>query len=149
MTVVSFLESPENLQNAMVYLVEGTMAEMIVPETPYEAFPTPQFFQWSRDGSDLANSDRRTLHYPSITFDPVKREDAGSYSLRAVNYKCGDNVLTPPTYQCGAGGFILGSGDGSISLHVLCKLRVFMCSTAWHFHHILYRTPKLAYSIMK
>lgn len=115
-------ESPANLrQNVIVYLIEGTTAEMSIPEAPSQAFPPPQFFLWRKDGTTLANSDRLTLSYPSIAFNPVKREDAGSYLLRAVNYKCDNNVLIPPTYECKAGTSIVGSGDGSISLHVPCK----------------------------
>ena len=71
-----------------------------------DAFPEPTF-SWTRDGQLLTGlSD---LTYSSVTFDNVRRVDAGNYTVSATNF-----VLNSTTEQ-------VGNDTGSFYLDVLCK----------------------------
>ena len=70
------------------------------------AFPEPTF-QWTKDGEPLNGP---TLTYNSVTFDNVRRSDAGNYTVLATNSVL--NTTTPEQ---------VGSDTGSFSLDVLCK----------------------------
>ena len=74
------------------------------------AFPEPTS-QWSKDGQPL-NGPRPALTYNSVTFDNVRRTDAGNYTVVATNFVL--NSTTPEQ---------VGNDTGSFYLDVLCKLQ--------------------------
>ena len=71
------------------------------------AFPEPTF-QWSKDGRPLDGS-RPELTYSTVTFDSMRRSDAGNYTAAATNFE-----LDSTTEQ-------VGNDTGSFYLDVLCK----------------------------
>ena len=71
------------------------------------AFPEPTS-QWSKDGRPLDGS-RPELTYSTVTFDSVRRSDAGNYTAVATNFE-----LNSTTEQ-------VGNDTGSFYLDVLCK----------------------------
>ena len=71
------------------------------------AFPEPSLFSWNKDGQPLTGL---PLTYSNVTFDTVRRVDAGNYTVSAANF-----VIGSSTEQ-------VGSGIGSFYLDVLCKL---------------------------
>ena len=73
------------------------------------AFPESSLFSWNKDGQPLRTG--LILTYSSVTFDTVRRVDAGNYSVIASNF-----VLpgSPGTNQ-------VGSDTGSFYLNVICK----------------------------
>ena len=73
------------------------------------AFPEPTS-QWSKDGRPLDGS-RPELTYSTVTFDNVRRSDAGNYTAAATNFE-----LDSTTEQ-------VGNDTGSFYLDVLCKLQ--------------------------
>ena len=75
------------------------------------AFPEPTF-SWTRDGLPLTGPG---LTYSSVTFDNVRRTDAGNYTVSATNF-----ILNSTTEQ-------VGNDMGSFYLDVLCKLH-------WSYH---------------
>ena len=72
------------------------------------AFPEPTLIQWSKDGQPLDGS-RPELTYSTVTFDNVRRSDAGNYTAAATNFE-----LDSTTEQ-------VGNDTGSFYLDVLCK----------------------------
>ena len=84
----------ENNGRVPVNLTKGTTA-----------FPEPTF-SWTRDGQLLIGPD---LTYSSVTFENVRRMDAGNYTVSATNF-----ILNSTTEQ-------VGNDTGSFYLDVLCK----------------------------
>ena len=78
------------------------------------AFPEPTF-SWTRDGLPLTGHD---LTYSSVTFDNVRRVDAGNYTVFATNF-----VLNS-TQQ-------VGNDTGSFYLDVLCKSHCTFALVTW------------------
>ena len=73
------------------------------------AFPEP-ISQWSKDGQ-LLDGSRPELIYSTVTFDNVRRLDAGNYTVISTNY-----LLDSTTEQ-------VGNDTGSFYLDVICKLQ--------------------------
>ena len=72
------------------------------------AFPEPTS-QWSKDGH-LLDGSRPEVTYSTVTFDTIRRSDAGNYTAVSTNY-----LLESTTEQ-------VGNDTGSFYLDVLCKL---------------------------
>lgn len=89
------LKVEENSGRILVNLSEGLAA-----------FPEPTF-QWSKDGKPLNGP---VLTYNSVTFNNVRRSDAGNYTVVATNFVL--NSITEP----------VGNDIGGFYLDVLCKL---------------------------
>ena len=112
---------PSLLDDVQSRPTEFTADSVTVRGTP-EAFPTPpQFYQWSKGGVDLSDSTDTTYEYPTVTFDSVLREDAGTYVLTARNYECEEWALSPPDFTCTQSSVLIGNDTGSFVLDVLCK----------------------------
>ena len=102
---------PPNLQNNLLLKVQENSEDILINlyQEP-AAFPESSFFSWNKDGQP----DLRTgllLTYSSVTFDTVRRVDAGNYSVTASNF-----ILpgSPGTNQ-------VGNDTGSFYLDVICK----------------------------
>ena len=54
------------------------------------AFPEPTLFHWSKDGQPLRAG--LSFTYSNVTFDTIKRADAGNYTVSATNFIIGSNV---------------------------------------------------------
>ena len=74
------------------------------------AFPEPTRFSWNKNGQPLSETDL-TLTYSNITFNTVRRADAGNYTVSATNF------VLPGT----SGASQVGSDTGSFYLDVICK----------------------------
>ena len=111
-------------QSSLIELTSPNSASVI--STP-PAFPTPQFFQWTRDGVIQDNNFRLTFAYETVTFNPVNRTDAGTYVLTASNYECEEEILSPPNFNCTPSTVMIGSDMGSLNLEVLCKNILYVC----------------------
>ena len=107
---VSFTHSePPNLIDSLtVVAVEGSNNTVSLSQTP-DAFPFPQQFSWTVNGSPANNNSRVTFGYPSVTFQRIERGDAGTYNLTATNYRL-DNTSV-----------VVGTDTGSFTLDVQCK----------------------------
>ena len=88
--------------------VEGNNNRVSLGQTP-DAFPFPQQFSWTVNGSPANNNSRVTFGYPSDTFQRFERGDAGTYTLTATNYHLDDNSV------------VVGMDTGSFILDVQCK----------------------------
>ena len=77
------------------------------------AFPEPTF-QWSKDGQPLSGP-RPALTYSSVTFNDIRRTDAGNYSVVATSF-----VLNSTTE-------LVGRDIGSFYLDVVCKSYTLLC----------------------
>ena len=104
--VIIFLPDPPILQdNILVRLVEDGSAIAVNLSKGLAPFPQPSF-NWTKDGRLLSSP---ALTYSSVTFDSIRRVDAGIYNVSATNF-----VLNS-TDQ-------VGSDTGSFYLDVLCEL---------------------------
>ncbi|MCG8620457.1 MAG: hypothetical protein MJE68_00470 [Proteobacteria bacterium] len=74
------------------------------------AFPEPTIFNWNKDGQPLRNG--LNLTYSNVTFDSIRREDAGNYSVYATNF------VLPGS----PGTDLVGNDTGSFYLDIICKL---------------------------
>ena len=70
-------------------------------------FPEPILFSWNKDEQPIRTG--ISLTYSSVTFDIVRRVDAGNYSVSATNYVIGSN-----TEQ-------VGNDTGSFYLDIICE----------------------------
>ena len=91
--------------NILVRLVEDGSAIAVNLSKDLAPFPQPSF-NWTKDGRLLSSP---ALTYSSVTFDSIRRVDAGIYNVSAINF-----VLNS-TDQ-------VGSDTGSFYLDVLCEL---------------------------
>ena len=91
-----------------VVAVEGRTGTVILHQVP-DPFPFPQQFSWTVNGSPANNNSRLTFGYPSVTFQPYTRGDAGIYMLTATNYRLDDTSV------------VVGTDTGSFTLDVHCK----------------------------
>ena len=73
------------------------------------AFPEPTVFSWNKGGQPLMTDLLST--YSNVTFDTVRRADAGSYTITATNF------VLPGS----PGGNQVGNDTGSFHLDVICK----------------------------
>ena len=95
------------LRNSILLKVEESSGRILVNLSEgLAAFPEPTY-QWRRDGQPLSGP---TLNYNSVTFNNVRRTDAGNYTVVATNF-----VLNSTTEQ-------VGKNIGGFHLDVLCKL---------------------------
>ena len=93
------------LDNQQIVAVELTTDTINLQQLQApDAFPFPQQFSWTAD-----NNSRVAFGYPSVTFQPFMREDAGTYILTATNYRL-DNTSV-----------VVGMDTGSFTLDVQCK----------------------------
>ena len=72
------------------------------------AFPEPTLFRWYKDGQPLAQADR-PLTYSNVTFNTIRRVDAGNYTVSATNFVIGSDTEE------------VGSDTGKFYLDVICK----------------------------
>jgi hypothetical protein len=80
------------------------------------SWPYPTTIEWFQNGEGpLQNDSRRMFGFPTLTISRMNVSDSGIYTLRAINYIPGD----PPE--------LLGVGDGSFMLDVLCEYSWFLC----------------------
>ena len=102
---------PPNLQNNLLLRIQENQTNVPVDlrQDP-AAFPKPMFFNWNKDGQPLRNG--LILTYSNVTFDSIRREDAGNYSVSATNF------VLPGS----PGTDLVGNGTGSLYLDVICKL---------------------------
>ena len=100
--------APNLTDNQQMVVVEGTTGTVSLNKTT-DVFPYPQEFGWTVDESPANNNSRVTFGYPSVTFQPYIREDAGVYTLTATNYRLDDNSV------------VVGTDTGSFTLDVQCK----------------------------
>ena len=98
---------PNLIDNLQVVAVEGSTNTVSLSQTP-DAFPFPQQFSWTVNGS-AANNNSRSFGYPSVTFRSYNRRDTGTYILTATNYRL-DNT-----------NVVVGMDTGSFILDVQCK----------------------------
>ena len=98
------------MDNLTVVAVEGSTNTVSLSQTP-DAFPFPQQFSWTVNGSPANNNSRLTFGYPSVTFQRFERGDAGTYILTATNYRLDNNSSV-----------LVGMDTGSFTLDVQCKL---------------------------
>ena len=73
------------------------------------AFPEPTFFNWNKDGQPLRIG--LILTYSGVTFDTIRRADAGNYTVTATNF------VLPGS----PGADQVGSDSGGFYLDVICK----------------------------
>ena len=104
-----FIGSPNFIDNLPVVTVEGSTNTINLSQAP-DAFPFPQQFSWTVNGSPARNNSRVSFGYPSVTFQQMERGDAGTYILAATNYRL-DNASV-----------LVGMDTGSFTLDVQCKL---------------------------
>ena len=104
----SYSGPPNLIDNLPVVAVEGSTNTVSLDQTP-DAFPFPQQFSWTVNGSP-ANNNSRSFGYPSVTFQSYSRRDAGTYNLTATNYRLDDTSV------------VVGTDTGSFILDVQCKL---------------------------
>ena len=71
------------------------------------AFPEPTLFHWSKDGQPLRAG--LSFTYSNVTFDTIKRADAGNYTVSATNFIIGSNVEQ------------VGNDTGGFFLDVICE----------------------------
>ena len=102
-------KGPPNLQDNFLVRFEEDKSENILVDLHQEpaGFPVPTLFSWSKNGQPLTT---RPLTYSSVTFDTVRRADAGNYTVIAKNFDSRDPAVE------------VGSDTGSFYLDVLCKL---------------------------
>jgi hypothetical protein len=75
------------------------------------SWPYPTTIEWFHNGEGpLQNDSRRTFGFPTLTISRVKVSDSGRYTLTATNYIPG---FLPE---------LLGVGDGSFTLDILCEI---------------------------
>lgn len=91
--------------NIPVKLVEGESAITVNLTEGLAPFPQPSF-NWTKDGFLLSGP---ALTYATVTFDNIRRVDAGIYNVSATNFVLNSMQL-------------VGSDTGSFYLDVLCKL---------------------------
>ena len=91
-----------------VVAVEGRTGTVSLHQVP-DPFPFPQQFRWTVNGSPANNNSRLTFGYPSVTFQPFIRGDAGIYMLTATNYRLDDTSV------------VVGTDTGSFTLDVHCE----------------------------
>ena len=72
-------------------------------------------FEWTRNEERIQGDDRRVLFSDAIVFDPISRDDIGTYRVTAT-----DN---------------LGSGQATVNIDVYCKY----CNSNNWYPSILYR----------
>lgn len=78
-------------------------------------------FFWTLNGVVQSNDSRRIFGYPRVTFRSLRREDAGNYTLTAINQ---NNIVTNVpiiTSSILNLGQNFGFGTGGFTLDVLCK----------------------------
>ena len=105
-----YIIGPPNLQSNIVVRIEENSENVPVHlrQEP-AAFPEPTLFSWNKDGQPLT---RLTLTYSNVTFDTVRRSDAGNYTVSATNF-----VIGSRTEQ-------VGSDIGSFYMDVLCEFNM-------------------------
>ena len=97
------------MQDGVVVRIEENSENVLVDlrQEP-AAFPEPAYFRWYKDGQPLAQADR-PLTYSNVTFNTIRREDAGNYSVSATNFIIGSNTER------------VGSAIGGFFLDVICE----------------------------
>ena len=97
--------------NILLKLEEGSGRILVNISEGMAAFPEPSF-QWSRNGQPLSGMHMSglVLTYDSITFNDVRRTDAGNYTVVATSY-----FLNSTTE-------LVGNDISDFYLDVLCKL---------------------------
>ena len=107
-THIHYSIGPPNLRDQLHVKVEETQSEGITVDLLQEPapFPQPSSFVWSKDGLPLIGFDQLT--YSNVTFDTIKRTDAGNYTVLVRNFALGGSLEQ------------VGSDTGSFSLDVLC-----------------------------
>ena len=108
--VLTFItQGPPNLRDQLLVKVEETQSEGITVDLLQEPapFPQPSSFVWSKDGLPLTGFDQLT--FSSVTFDTIKRMDAGNYTVLTRNFALGGSLEQ------------VGIDTGSFYLDVLCK----------------------------
>ena len=102
-------KGPPNLRDNFLVRLEEDNSQDIPVDLRQEpaGFPVPTEFSWNKDGERLTT---RPHTYSSVTFDTVRRADAGVYAVSATNFVVGNPAVE------------VGSDTGSFYLDVLCKL---------------------------
>ena len=90
---------PEYVNPGMQSIVEGND---FVLDLNLTANPIPGDYQWQKDGVDITSGGRFTLTVDQIVIGTTQRNDAGGYTLTAMN--------------------IVGQATTSFELDVLCEL---------------------------
>lgn len=102
-----------------------------------EAFPFPREYQWRKNGADVVNSSNVMFGYPAMSILNISRSDSDRYTLMATNYRLDDPEQ------------MIGTGDGSVQLNVLCKKIIVIeswdVSISPHFGDIL-KSPIYLYT---
>ena len=102
---------PKLRDNLLIKLKENTRNVIIdLLEEPVPV-PIPGIVFWKKDGRSLSRSNRIGLTYSSVTFDTIRREDIGNYSVFVANR------LTLIRY----GFYRPGTDTGSFYLDVICN----------------------------
>ena len=73
------------------------------------AFPDPTFFIWNKDNQSVRTG--LIFAYSGVTFDTIRRVDAGNYTVTATNF------VLPSS----PGADQVGSDSGGFYLDVICK----------------------------
>ena len=105
--MIIFLGSPSLRDNLLVKIEVGTENITVDLNQEPATFPEPTRFSWNKDGQPLSVTDL-TLTYSNVTFNTVRRADAGNYSVTATNF------VLPGANQ-------VGNDTGSFYLNVICK----------------------------
>ena len=105
------VEVPVLRDNFMVRVEENSINIPVDLHQEPAAFPEPTLFRWYKDGQPLTQADR-LLTYSNVTFNTVRRADAGNYTVSATNFVIGSNTEA------------VGNDTGSFYLDVICELCV-------------------------
>lgn len=105
---------PKLQDNLLIKLKENTRNVIIDLLEEPAPVPIPEFVYWEKDGRPPSRSNRISLTYSSMTFDTIRREDVGNYTVFAANRL----TLTP------YGFYIAGSDTGSFYLDVICNRKI-------------------------
>ena len=85
------IEAPVLQDNLLVRIEENSENVPVDLRQEPAAFPEPTSFRWYKDGQPLTQADC-PLTYSNVTFNTIRREDAGSYSVSATNFIIGSNT---------------------------------------------------------
>ena len=98
----------------LVKVAEGDKVGVDIEGAP-EAYPTPSFYQWSRQGEDVMSDSRVNFSYADVLFSSVQRMDSGVYTLTATNHRLDNETAA------------IGTGLGNFTLDVLCECACGQC----------------------
>lgn len=102
---------PKLRDNLLIKLKENTTDVLINLLEEPAPVPLPNIVFWYKDGQYLSGSNQIGLTYSSVTFDTIRREDAGNYTVFAAN----------PLSLVWPGYYSAGTDTGSFYLDVICN----------------------------